>query len=215
MTLGPNTIKRQTWGRRVRCNPSHRSVRLYLHLHETSVMTSRVPSVPCLHPSSTCFQAKQAARSQRVSHVVFILLSVLWRDRQTVATWFWGSNQETVVVILRPKSPIRSYQFWGTNRKKPEATNFVAILGETVELGFVAEPRNHQLVVSLCTVQTTHNVIWPLDRPVTEYPTCTSQSSVLCPRSPTPAMILIDAHHIAHVTCTPRDKQTRFSIHTG
>jgi hypothetical protein len=29
--------------------------------------------------------------------------------------WFWGPNQETVAVILRPKSPNQSYQFWGPN----------------------------------------------------------------------------------------------------
>jgi hypothetical protein len=30
-------------------------------------------------------------------------------------TWFWGPNQETVAVILRPKSPNRSCRFWGPN----------------------------------------------------------------------------------------------------
>jgi hypothetical protein len=31
------------------------------------------------------------------------------------STWFWGSNQEIVTVILRPKSPNQSCQFWGPN----------------------------------------------------------------------------------------------------
>jgi hypothetical protein len=31
-------------------------------------------------------------------------------------------------------------------------------------------------------------------------------SPVLCARSPTPAMVLISAHHAAPATCTPRDK---------
>jgi hypothetical protein len=36
-------------------------------------------------------------------------------------------------------------------------------------------------------------------------------SLVLCTRSPTPATILIVTCHTAPATCTPRDKQTRFS----
>jgi hypothetical protein len=34
---------------------------------------------------------------------------------------------------------------------------------------------------------------------------------VLYTRSPTPAMILVDTHQAAPATCTPRDKQMRFS----
>jgi hypothetical protein len=44
------------------------------------------------NPSPTCFQAKQAAKSRRVSNVVFIHLSVLWGNRQTIAH-----------LVLRPK----------------------------------------------------------------------------------------------------------------
>jgi hypothetical protein len=36
-------------------------------------------------------------------------------------------------------------------------------------------------------------------------------SPVLCTRSPTPATVLVAARHAAPVTCTSRDKQTRFS----
>jgi hypothetical protein len=35
-------------------------------------------------------------------------------------------------------------------------------------------------------------------------------SPVLCTRSPTPVTILVAARHVAPVTYTPRDKQTRF-----
>jgi hypothetical protein len=42
--------------------------------------------------SPTCFQAKQDTRSQRVSHNVFILPSILWHNRRTVAH-----------LVLRPK----------------------------------------------------------------------------------------------------------------
>jgi hypothetical protein len=45
-------------------------------------------------------------------------------------TWFWGPNQETITVILRPKSSNRSCQFWDPN-------------WETLHhLGFEAQPRN-------------------------------------------------------------------------
>jgi hypothetical protein len=44
--------------------------------------------------------------------------------------WFWGPNQETVAVILRPKSPNHSYRFWGPNREIHH------------HLGFEAQPRN-------------------------------------------------------------------------
>jgi hypothetical protein len=60
-------------------------------------------------------------------------------------------------------------------------------------------------------VQTTHGVIRPPDYPATEYPTCVWPSLVLHTRSPTPATIIIAACHVAPATCTPRDKQTRFS----
>jgi hypothetical protein len=39
-------------------------------------------------------------------------------------------------------------------------------------------------------------------------------SPVLCTRSPTPATVLIAARHATPATCTPRDKQTRFSNKT-
>jgi hypothetical protein len=49
--------------------------------------------------------------------------------------WFWGSNQETIAVILRPKSPNQSCQFWGPNR-------------ETLHhLGFEAKLRNRPTVL--------------------------------------------------------------------
>jgi hypothetical protein len=36
-------------------------------------------------------------------------------------------------------------------------------------------------------------------------------SPILCTMYPTPAMVLIAARHAAPATCTPRDKQRRFS----
>jgi hypothetical protein len=81
------------------------------------------------------------------------------------AAWFWDSNQETVVVILKPKSLNHSCQFWGLHwvtratdfeakpektvttgfETKPEkivATSFEAKPKKTVDHGFKAQPRN-------------------------------------------------------------------------
>jgi hypothetical protein len=66
------------------------------------------------------------------------------------------------------------------------------------------------LLVSTCTVQIAHYATRPLDRPTTKYLTYVT-ITVLCTRSPTPAMILVAARHAAPATCTPPDKQTRFS----
>jgi hypothetical protein len=60
-------------------------------------------------------------------------------------------------------------------------------------------------------VQTTHNVTRPPDHLATEYLTYVWPSPILRTRSPTPVMILVAAHHVAPVTCTPWEKQTWFS----
>jgi hypothetical protein len=63
----------------------------------------------------------------------------------------------------------------------------------------------------MCMVQTAHGVTWPPDSLTTEYLICAWPSPVFCTRSPTPVIILVTARHVAPATCTPRDKQTRFS----
>jgi hypothetical protein len=63
-------------------------------------------------------------------------------------------------------------------------------------------------------------IIWGMSNTVTSqlsgtvYPTCAWPSLILCTRSPTPAMILVAAHHAAPVSCTPQEKQVRFSTWT-
>jgi hypothetical protein len=98
-------------------------------------------------------------------------------------TWFWDPNQETVAVILRPKSTNRSCRFWCPNRETV-TLDFEAKQGETVTTGFEAKPlinsqpcfwgsiKKPALLVSTCMVQTTHSVIRLLDHPTIEYPTC-------------------------------------------
>jgi hypothetical protein len=81
---------------------------------------------------------------------------------------------------------------------------------QTVDLGFEAQPGNScsSSPRARCKPHTAPpdlSTAWPPStRPVRPSP-------VLCTRSPTPATVLITAHHAAPTLCTPRDKQTRFS----
>jgi hypothetical protein len=81
------------------------------------------------NPIQTCFHAKQAARSRRVSHAD-LPPSVLWRNRQTEVCLVLRPNQETIAVILMPKSPNQSCWFRDPNPKTLH------------HLGFEAQPRN-------------------------------------------------------------------------
>jgi hypothetical protein len=71
---------------------------------------------------------------------------------KTVATSFEGKSKKTVLVVLRPNH--WQTMFWGSN-KKPT------------------------LLVSTCTVQTTHDITRPLNCPATEYLTCETISDPL------------------------------------
>jgi hypothetical protein len=116
--------------------------------------------------------------------------------------WFWGSNKETVAVILMTKSPNRSCWFWGSNQKTLYHISFEAQsrnrrhrfwgqTGENRPSGFEVKPLiNRQswfwgstkkltLLVSMCTVQTAQSVTWPLDCPAIEYPICATIPSPL------------------------------------
>jgi hypothetical protein len=129
------------------------------------------------------------------------------------AAWFWCPNQETVTVILMPKLPTRSYWFWGPNWKT-RASGFEAKPEKTVVTSFEAKPEitvrvvlrpNHSQIVDLGFKAQPRNL-----RSSSPRARC-RPSTVLCIRSPTPAMILVAARHVAPATCTPRDKLTRFS----
>jgi hypothetical protein len=81
------------------------------------------------NPSPTCFQAKQAARSQRMSRAVFILPLVLWRNQQTIAHLvlrpkpknyrgdFAGQITKPQLPVLRPKLGNPSGWFWRQTTK--------------------------------------------------------------------------------------------------
>jgi hypothetical protein len=108
--------------------------------------------------------------------------------------WFWG---QTVAVILRSKSTNRSCRFWGPNR-------------ETHRPWFWGSTKKSALLASMCIMQTTHSITWPLDHLADEYPTCAWSSPVLCTRSSNHATIFVAVHHVTPVTYTSRDKQMRF-----
>jgi hypothetical protein len=80
----------------------------------------------------------------------------------------------------------------------------------TVDLGLEAQPKNSRSssLRARCRPHTTSPDLsiarLSSTRPVRPSP-------VLCIRSPTRTTILIAASHAAPATCTPRDKQTRFS----
>jgi hypothetical protein len=141
---------------------------------------------------------------------------------ETVATSFEAKLEKTVAAsfVIKLEKNRRS-RFWG-QPLETIATGFEAKLAktvrvvsrpnhsQTVDLGFEAQPRN-PLSSSPCARCRPH--IAPLDlliaRPPSTWPVW--PSPVLCTMSPTLATILVAARHAAPATCTPRDKQTRFS----
>jgi hypothetical protein len=97
-------------------------------------------------------------------------------------------------MILRPKSSNQSCRFWGLNRKirshqfwgqirrncrhrfwghgRNRTSGFKAKQLINYRSWFWDSTKKLALLVSLCTVQTAHDVTRPPDRPATEYPTC-------------------------------------------
>jgi hypothetical protein len=120
------------------------------------------------------------------------------KPSETVAAGFEAKQLETIAA--------------GFDAKPAKTVRVVLRLNhsQTVNLGFDAQPRN-SCSSPLCA--------WC--RPYTSSPDLSIAGSlstqpvrpsmVLCTRSPTPVMISITARHAAPATCTPRDKQTRFS----
>jgi hypothetical protein len=130
------------------------------------------------------------------------------------STWFWDSNQETVAVILRPKSPNRSCPFWDPNWKtwatgfevKPGETILVVLRlnhWQTVDLGFKAQPKNSRSS-SPCAWYRLHTaspdlpIVWPPStRPVLDHAQSSVTGLLLLSRSLSlPTMLhLPPAHH--------------------
>jgi hypothetical protein len=105
---------------------------------------------------------------------------------ETVATGFEAKPTKTVWVVLKPN------------------------YSQTVDLGFEGQPRNlcSSSPRARCRSHTAPPDLSTARPPSTRH---VRPSLVLCTRSPTPATVLVVARHATPGTCTPRDKQTRFS----
>jgi hypothetical protein len=118
------------------------------------------------------------------------------------SAWFWDSNKKTVAVILRHKSSNRSCWFWGPNQKTLYHLGFEAQSRNSRSSSPCARCRPHTTAPNLSIVRPPSTwLMWPF--------------LILCTRSPTLTMILVAAHHATPATCTPRDKQIRFSKQTN
>jgi hypothetical protein len=127
-----------------------------------------------------------------------------------VATGFEAKAEKTIVADFEVKSPETVTTDF---EAKPAKTVWVVLRpnhSQTIDLGFKAQPRNPR--------SSSPHAQWrphttPLDLSIARSPSTwpVRPSLILCTRSPTPAMILVAARHVAPATCTPRDKQTRFS----
>jgi hypothetical protein len=178
-------------------NPSPRWFCHRCHVHHPRRASTRLEA-RLGNLSLTCYKVKQATRSWHVSNTVFLLPSVLWRNRQIIAHLILRPKPRNHHGDFVAKSSNRSYRFWGPNQ-------------ETHRPYFWGLTKKPALLVSLGMVQTANSVFRPLDRLAIEYPACAWPSLILCTKSPTPASILITARHAAPVTYTSWDKQTHFS----
>jgi hypothetical protein len=129
---------------------------------------------------------------------------------ETVATGFEAKPAETVTTDFEAKS---AKTITAGFEAKPAKTVRVVLRpnhSQTVDLGFKAQPRNPRSSSPHARCRP-HTV--PLDLSIARPPSTqpVQPSPILCTRSHTPAMILVAARHAAPATCTPRDKQTRFS----
>jgi hypothetical protein len=108
------------------CTWRHRTDRLLLHFHATSVMMPHAPPVvthlPILRQKweTLAWLASWWSKLPDVDacpDTVFIRHRFWGTNQQTSSPWFWGPIQEIIVVILKPKSPNRSAWFWGPNQE--------------------------------------------------------------------------------------------------
>jgi hypothetical protein len=158
-----------------------------------------------------------------MSHAVFILPSILWRNRQTISHLvltpkprnhhddFMSQITKPQQPILRSKSENSSEWFWGQTIRTV-TTGFETKPGEIVDLGFEAKPRNlrssspcawcrpHTVSLDLLIVQP------PNTRPVLDYP-----------RSSTPCLLLLTQSSLLsgmpHLSPTHHETSKRVSPH--
>jgi hypothetical protein len=163
------------------------------------------------NPSPTYFTMKQAAECRRVSsHRLHPFISFEAQTDRPPPTWFWGSNQETVVVILRPKSPNHDLGFEAQRMKPVEW-----FLGQTTDKPSPPVLRLNRKTCASCLLN-----VYDVDH-TRHHPTTRSSSHQvpdLCLIIPDPlhhvsysVLILVVVRHVAFTTYTSCDKQTRFS----
>jgi hypothetical protein len=85
---------------------------------------------------------KQATGCQCMSsHCLHPLIGFEVQTHKHPPTWFWGPNQESVTMILSPKSPNQQPWFWGPNQETV-AVVFRPNHWQTVATSFEAKPEN-------------------------------------------------------------------------
>jgi hypothetical protein len=126
MLLGHNTIKMikvVVEESDAICHIAHLSLTwTRLNIQNSATCTTRRCASASLdvrleNPSPTCFHVKQVTKSRCVLRTVFILHRFCRATNKPKLAWFWGPNQETIAVILSPKSLKRTCRFWGPNQK--------------------------------------------------------------------------------------------------
>jgi hypothetical protein len=178
-------------------------------LRDDAMCTTRRRSFASFEPklgnsSPTCFAMKQATGCWCVSSQrLHLLIGFEAQTNKSPPTWFWGSNQETVMVILRPKSPNRQPWFWD-----PKQETFVVVLRpnhwQTIATNVEANPETSRFSSSprvWCGSHTTSPIL-SIVRPsstrfVLDYPRYSASSLLFMPRSSSlPAMLhLPPTHH--------------------
>jgi hypothetical protein len=170
----------------------HRNTALRSDANMRENTTAQTQNKNIFHWNSSKFTTDPRRSPPSLSHLIGN------QNHQTVAAGFEAKtrkpsttlvlrlNQETVQVVL------------GLNHS------------QTVDLGVEAQPRNPRSS-STCARCRPHTA--PPDLLIARPPSTRPMrpSLVLCTRSPIPIMILVAARHATPATCTPRDKQTRFS----
>jgi hypothetical protein len=129
---------------------------------------------------------------------------------KTVITGFEAKPEKTIAAGFEVK-PLETVA--ASFEAKPVKTVRVVLRSnhsQTADLGFKAQPRNlrSSSTRARCSLHTA-----PLDLSIARPPSTrpVRPSPVLYIKSPTPITILVTARHATLATCTPRDKQMRFS----
>jgi hypothetical protein len=93
------------------------------NLHDDATYTTRGHSFTSFeaklgNTSLTCFPMKQITGCRRMSsHHLHPNISFSAQTSKPRPTWFWGPNQEIVMMILWAQSPNHGCQFWGPNQE--------------------------------------------------------------------------------------------------